>query len=191
MDIAKQLAKGSPQTCWPGDLMPGGIPEITWEMVEGALALGKCEPAQSEYYRVKYKEPTRSDHRKSTLYTLKQYLLEYVIAPKSYRWSLPKQWPERLDNMAMLAAEESVGSGQCGLCAGSGTKVTPTKPEPCPRCKGTGGRAFNHRFRARRLGVARSEYDRVWRGRYEAVLHDGPWRWESELRRLLREQLLA
>ena len=144
----------------------GGIPNITPEMVAGALAYGRLRRESYIVGRIKY---LAEDEYRKELYD--------IMEKKVLSWSANQGWlknqkhkPGLYTRMIELAIGEVVTPMPCLGCGGSGYRRVNDALHECKKCLGSGAGNFSHALIARALQLDRSkEYYKVWRPHYEEI----------------------
>ncbi len=142
---------------------PGGNPDITPEMVAGALGYGDLSEPASLYCRIKYQ--LQDD--------LRIRLQSWISRHKVLKWGIAENWQcglGILPKLSYVALDESLSDNLCRRCKGTGNVKIENKVIACKSCDGTGHKRYTKREISRRLGIHHSTFSTIWVNRYNRVL---------------------
>lgn len=133
---------------------PGGgsgrpVNPLTAEDVAAALSYSHLTPLAYELARAKYTLDMRA----------REAVREYIY------WAVTKWAEDSKVNQAELSEillEEHIDSKRCKRCNGTGLN---RRMKPCKACDGTGIPKVSDASKARRLGISRQYFARVWKDR--------------------------
>lgn len=142
--------------------VPGGIPELTFEMVAVALGYGKLSEMASLYCRIKYQ----------IQHNIRHHLESYILVHHVLEWAIDENWVAGagiFPKLGKVALDEMLSDNICKVCKGNKTVLIMNKKVICHPCGGTGHKRFSDREIARRLGIDNKHYSRTWKARYSRV----------------------
>ena len=141
----------------------GGIPELTPQMVSGALGYGELSDHARLYYRIKW---CYENNLKKKLWRGVKYEVNDLAEYENWHGGM-KIIPLLVHTAMMEALEEKT---RCKSCMGTGAEVINSKISECQRCEGTGYKPYSKRHISRMIGIDHRNFSRVWYDRYNRVL---------------------
>ena len=147
------------------ELIPGGNPELTAEMLAGAMAYADISDEASLYchYKLCLDENPRTRARL-------EYLMLKQVDDKILNSSWSSVKAEFIPIMVKVALDECMFGAICRTCGGKGEILVKNKVTPCDPCGSSGLRTFSKRETARRLGIDHRNYSRRYESKYKQVL---------------------
>ena len=131
----------------------GSGPLITGVDVAGAMSFAHMTDLEYELARAKYAlDPSARDN-------VKKYVAEACCA----KWGGLKV---DIGALSEIVVDEHIDSSLCKSCNGAGTNKQHTE---CKQCAGSGMRKRSESSNARRVGVSRQHWSRVWRQRLDSI----------------------